>query len=35
MAAFPGELELGKNSHIAKLAVQNGVPEDQAAQFAG
>ena len=26
---------LGKDSHIAKLAVQNGVPDDQATQFAG
>lgn len=29
-----GGTELGKNSHLAKLAVQNGIPDDQAAQFA-
>ncbi|MEP6465046.1 MAG: YfhO family protein [Parafilimonas sp.] len=30
-----GGTELGKDSHLAKLAVQNGIPDDQAAQFAG
>ncbi len=29
-----GGYELDKNSHVAKLAVQNGIPEDQALQFA-
>ena len=30
-----GGSELAKDSHIANLAIQNGIPEDQAAQFAG
>jgi hypothetical protein len=29
-----GGTELDKNSHFVKLAVQNGIPEDQAEQFA-
>jgi hypothetical protein len=30
-----GDNGLDKDSHFAKLAIQNGVPDDQAAQFAG